>query len=321
MELGTFLNLLSIIGLLFLLMVAGYICRRARIISEEGSKHLSKLIISLGQPMMIVGALISKEFSVELFKEGLFYLALGLILHPVMALVAFLASPLFPGGTRKNLSIFATIFNNCGFIGFPILAAIFPGKGAFYGAFFVIGFHLYLWTIGIWILSRGEEHIRLTPKKALLNYGTIPCAIGFLLYLLKGVLPFPSFVIDFTNQLGNLCLPVSVLVTGALLASQNMRALLTDLKLYLFNLVKLIGVPIVICLLAKLVTLGMQDSYSVVLFCTVISALPSAATVTMLAELYDLDAPYAARVVGSTSILSLATLPLLYFIGDLIARL
>ena len=161
----------------------------------------------------------------------------------------------------------------------------------------------------------------LAPKKALLNYGTVPCAIGFLLYLLKGVLPFPAFVIDFTNQLGNLCLPVSVLVTGALLASQNMRALLTDLKLYLFNLVKLIGVPIVICLLAKLVTLGMQDSYSVVLFCTVISALPSAATVTMLAELYDLDAPYAARVVGSTSILSLATLPLLYFIGDLIARL
>jgi hypothetical protein len=41
----------------------------------------------------------------------------------------------------------------------------------------------------------------------------------------------------------------------------------------------------------------------------------------MLAELYDLDAPYAARVVGSTSILSLATLPLLYFIGDCIARL
>jgi len=41
----------------------------------------------------------------------------------------------------------------------------------------------------------------------------------------------------------------------------------------------------------------------------------------MLAEMYDLDSPYAARMVGSTSILSLGTLPLLYFIGDLVARL
>ena len=60
---------------------------------------------------------------------------------------------------------------------------------------------------------------------------------------------------------------------------------------------------------------------SIVLFCAVISALPCAATISMLAEMYDLDSPYAARMVGSTSILSLATLPLIYFIGDLIARL
>ena len=76
-----------------------------------------------------------------------------------------------------------------------------------------------------------------------------------------------------------------------------------------------------ICLLAKLVTLGMSDSYDIVLFCAVISAMPCAATITMLAEMYDLDSPYAARMVGSTSILSLASLPLIYFLGDLVARL
>ena len=321
MGLQTFLNLLSIIGILFLLMVTGFLARRVGIIKKESPKHLSDLIIAIGQPMMIIAALIGKDFSPENLKSGLFYMLLGFILHPVMALFGFLLSPIFRDRRERNLSTFGFIFNNCGFIGFPILGAVFGANGPFYGAFFVIGFHIYLWTLGIWILSRGEEHIRLTPKKALINYGTIPCLIGFLAYLLKALVPIPTFLIDFTNHLGNLCLPISVLVTGALLATQDLKKMLLDKRLYLFNAIKLIAIPVLVCFLAKLVTLGMADSYSIVLFCTVISALPCAATISMLAETYDLDSPYAARMVGSTSILSLATLPLLYFIGDLVARL
>ena len=321
MDLLTFLDLLSIIGILFLLMVTGFLARRTGIIKAESTKHLSDLIIAIGQPMMIIAALIGKDFTPENLKAGLFYMLLGFILHPVMALFGFLLSPMFKKGRERNLSTFGFIFNNCGFIGFPILGAVFGESGPFYGAFFVIGFHVYLWTLGIWILSRGEDHIRLTPKKALINYGTVPCLIGFLVYLLKALVPIPAFLIDFSNHLGNLCLPISVLVTGALLATQDFKKMLLDKRLYLFNAIKLIAIPLLVCLLAKLVTLGMSDSYSIVLFCTVISALPCAATISMLAETYDLDSPYAARMVGSTSILSLATLPLLYFIGDLIARL
>ena len=321
MDLSTFQNLLSIIGILFLLLVTGFICRRTRIIDEISSKRLSTLIVCLGQPMMIIGALIGKEFSTEMLMQGLFYMLLGFLLHPLLALISFLLSPLFHGQTQKNLSMFAMIFTNCGFIGFPILDAIFPGKGAFFGAFYVIGFHIYLWTLGIFILSRGQDNIRLTPKKALLNYGTVPCALGFLLYLSKAILPIPDFVIDYSNHLGNLCLPISVLVTGALLAGQDLKKLVADSRLYLFNALKLLAIPAVVCLLVKLVTLGMANSYNIVLFCTVMAALPSAATISMLAEMYDLDSPYAARLVGSTSILSLASLPLIYFIGDLVARL
>ena len=324
MNLDTFLNLVSIIGILFLLMGTGFLARRLNIIQADSPKHLSKLIISIGQPMMIVAALIGKDFSAENLKAGLFYMLLGLLLHPVMAVFGFLFGPLFPDRRQRNLSTFGFIFNNCAFIGFPILSAIFGDNGPFYGAFFVIGFHVYLWTLGMWILSRGEDHIRLTPKKALVNYGTIPCLIGLGLYLLKGLIPVPAifdFSAKFSNYLGSLCLPISVLVTGALLATQDFKKMLTDKRLYLFNVLKLLIIPALICLLAKLVTLGMSDSYDIVLFCAVISAMPCAATITMLAEMYDLDSPYAARMVGSTSILSLASLPLIYFLGDLVARL
>ena len=321
MNLHTFLHLLEVIGILSLLMATGYICRRVRLIDDTASKRLSALIIKVGQPMMIVGALISKEFSTQALKTGLTFMLIGFLIHPLMALFAYLTGPLYRDEAERKISRFCTIFTNCGFIGFPILEAIFPGEGAFIGAFFVIGFHIYIWTLGIFILGQGREDIRLTPKKALLNLGTIPCAIGLSLYLLKAVLHIPVFMIDFTNHLGDLCLPISVLITGALVAKQGLKSMLLNRRLYLFNAIKLIGVPLAVCLIAKLVTLGMADSYRIILFCTVISALPSAASITMLAELYDINPEYAAQTVGSSSILSVGTLPLLYFIGDLVARL
>ena len=316
-----FSALLTIIATLFLLMACGFFARKKGIIDDVASKRLSSLIIKIGQPMMIISALTEAEFSYENLKDGLVIVALGMVFHVVVGGLAFLLCKGFRDLDERKITEFSLMFTNGGFIGFPILDAIFPGRGSFIGAFFVIGFHIYMWTLGIMMLSRGREDIKLTPKKALLNPGTIPCTIGLVLYLLKAVLPMPAFTVDFTMTLYNLCLPISVLVTGALIAKQGLLRMGRNRSLYLFNLIKLFGIPLVVALLTKLITLGMADSYNTILFCTVIAALPSGASVSMLGEMYDISPEYAAQCVGSSSILSIGTLPLLYFVGDLIARL
>ena len=321
MDTTSFFNLLTIIGVLFLVMAAGYICRLRGIIDDNTSKKMSKLIIEIGQPLLIIGSLISKDFSWEMFRAGLVYLGIGFLLHPLMGLIALLSGRFFPQPDEKKLTQFALTFTNCAFIGFPILSAVFPENGTFYGSFFVIGFHVYIWTLGILMLSRGRDDIKLTPKKALLNFGTVPCAIGLALYLLKAVVPMPALATDFCSYMGGLCMPISVIVTGSLLAKQKPRDILLNPRLYLFNAIKLLALPLLVCGLAKLVTMGMRDSYEIVMFCTVISALPSAATITMLSELYDIKPEYAAQAVGSSSLLAVATLPLMYFVADLVAKL
>ena len=321
MSFTTFIDLLEVIGILTLLLITGYMSRRVNLIDDVGSKRLSSLIIKLGQPMMIVGALIRTDFGWDKLKTGLFFMLIGFLIHPLMMGLAWLTGPLYRDVNQRKISLFALTFTNCGFIGFPILDAIFPGEGSFIGAFFVIGFHIYVWTLGIYILGKGRDDVKLTPKKAFLNPGTVPCVIGLGLYLLKAVVPFPQFTIDFTVSLYAICMPISVLITGALIAKQGLLRMARTPSLYIFNAIKLLGIPLIVCLVAKLVTLGMADSYNTILFCTVIAALPSGATISMLGEMYDISPEYAAQCVGSSSILSIGTLPLLYFIGDLIARL
>ena len=313
-----FPRLLTIILTLFFLMICGYICRKTKIIDDKASKALSRLIVSIGQPMMIIGALNNVKFSQENLTTAWQVLLISLVMHVLMAAMAFLiCQPMKKGNfDRAKVFEFSLVFANAGFIGFPILDSIFGGGiGSFMGAFYVVIFNLFLWTWGILILAREREDIKLTPKKIFINYGTVPCAIGILLFLLQpyigpaeGSFLAPAYdaLSQFFNYLGSLCTPISVLVTGALLATMPLSDMFKNARLYVHSGIKLIVFPIILCLLAKGV--GLNDTY--VLLVTAMAGVPSAAMVTMLAELHDIEPGYASQTVGMTSILSTATLPL-----------
>ncbi|MBQ5661751.1 MAG: AEC family transporter [Clostridia bacterium] len=302
----SFSALLSIILTLFLLMICGFVCRKKGIIDTVASKRLSSLIISVGQPMMIIAALNNAEYSEKNLNIAWQVTLIGFAMHTLLAMSSLFICRGMKGSDRGKIFEFSLVFANCGFIGFPILDSILgPGVGSFMGAFYVISFHLFLWTWGIFILGRGREDIKLTPKKILLNYGTVPCAIGVLLYLCKPIFTLPSFFGTFFSYLGNLCTPISVLVTGSLLATISLLAMFRNGWLYLHSAIKLIAFPLAACLLAKLAGLG--DTY--VLMVTAMAGVPSAATITMLSELYDIEPGFASQTVGMTSILSTATLP------------
>ena len=324
-----FPRLLTIILTLFFLMICGYICRKTKIIDDKASKALSRLIVSIGQPMMIIGALNNVKFSQENLTVAWQVLLISLVMHVLMAAMALLiCKPMRKKDlNRAKVFEFSLVFANAGFIGFPILDSIFGnGIGSFMGAFYVVVFNLFLWTWGILILAREREDIKLTPKKIFINYGTVPCAIGILLFLLQpyivpaegsALAPAYDALSQFFNYLGSLCTPISVLVTGALLATMPLSDMFKNVRLYVHSGIKLIIFPIILCLLAKVV--GLNDTY--VLLVTAMAGVPSAAMVTMLAELHDIEPGYASQTVGMTSILSTATLPLVMLFAQWVAHL
>lgn len=327
---GYFPSLLSIIITLFLLMVAGFYCRKRNIIDTVASKRLSQLIICVGQPMLIIGALSGAEFNFENLTLAWQATLLGVGAHLLMALASYLICTKMKQTDETKIFEFTLIFSNCGFIGFPILDSILgDGKGSFMGAFYIISFHLLMWTWGIIILARRRNDIKMTPKKALVNYGTIPVAIGLLLYFSKplfamlgglestGALTIAfNFIGDFIGKtfsyLGGLCTPISTLITGSLIGTLALSKMFTSVKLYLHAFIKLIAFPIAACLIAKLC--GLSDT--LILVATAMAGMPSATSATMLAEIHDITPGYASQTVGLTSLLSTATLPLVIFFAQ-----
>ena len=315
-----FTALLTIIATLFLLMACGFFARKKGIIDDVASKRLSTLIIKIGQPMMIISALTEAEFSYDNLKDGFLYIGLGMVFHAVMGVFAFLLCKRFRDLDERKITEFSLMFVNGGFIGFPILEALFGPKGLFLAAFFNISFHLFIWSWGIAILARKRPDIKLTVRKIFINLGSVPCLIGVLLYM--AVIPFPGFALPaflskFFMYLSNLCTPISVLITGALLATRTPKQIFGSGKIYYFSAMKLLALPLVVCVIGKLLSLP----HDMILFITVEAALPAASSITMFSEIYGLNSGYASQTVGTSSLLSVGTMPLVLLLAEWIVKL
>lgn len=300
---------------LFTVVIVSFVATKAKLITESFTKGFSTFIICVAQPFMIMSALSEVEFSVENLIGGFTVTGIGFILMAVSAGIAFISTTRFKDADEKKIGQFALIFGNTGFMGIPVLESAFGKIGAFYGAFFVITFHITLWTYGMILLAKGRTDIKVKPLNMLVNYGTIPVLIGIILYILPFKMPIP--VSKAMSVLSSMCAPGSMIIVGNIIAGITVKELLLDYKVYFLCVVKLIVTPLIVCLTAVLT--GLKEEY-VYLF-TILSALPSATNTAMYATLYDIAPKFGAKLCSISTVISVATVPIVIYLAKFILSL
>ena len=151
-----------VVATLTILLAVGFLCRKVGIINDVSSKNLSKLILMVGQPAMLVYSMSNAEYTEENVKMAWIMLGLGFVFHGVLAVLSyFLALPYKKNLDEEKISEFSFMFTNCAFIGFPIFEALLGAKGLFMAAFLVFSFNILLWTWGLAIFGRKRDDIKL----------------------------------------------------------------------------------------------------------------------------------------------------------------
>ena len=136
------------------------------------------------------------------------------------------------------------------------------------------------------------------------NIGVIACIVTMVIYLCK--IPVPGMIADTITHLSNLTAPLSMMVIGASLATIDLKKLFTDVRLLLFSAVKLLLIPIVGVLIIR----QFVSNETICGVCMVMLATPVGSMTAMLAQQYDGDYEMASKGVALTTILSVATIPL-----------
>lgn len=296
------------VATMFLLICAGFIAKKLNWIDQSHSKKLSDVIVCLAMPFLMISALVETEYSTENLISGIWIMLASAGIHIIAIILGYAFSYRFKDSKEQHIFRFAAVFENAAFYGFPVLGALLGTQGLFWGAFYSVMFNLLQWTVGMYILGRANPEIKMSPKKFILNFGTIPCLIGIVLYISQIQLPEP--ITKTMSYLGSMCTPVSMIIIGVILAQIPYKKLFSNAKVYLLCICKLLVLPLIVAVLCLVGHLPREMAY----FCVIMAAMPSAATSAVFAEKYDIAQDYAALCVGISTLLSVGTIPLICWI-------
>lgn len=298
------------------LAVPGYLLVKTGTLKQEQSGALSKLLMYVGMPFLILSGTIS---SLNFGKE--FLLLLGVVILIGVAYIFamfFLSKPLTAmekeEKTRGMMRFCATFANN-GFIGIPLAVAVFGADAPVMTVLIILNIitNILMYTLGIYLISGDKSKISL--KKAFLNPVLIAFVIGILLNLVKITEYIPE-VITFSDHFKGLVTPISMTILGMKMGALKMRSLFTSKKVYYVSLLRLIVFPaaIVALLFALRPLLPNIVDEAMILGVFVAFAMPTAGLASAFADSFDGDTENAVGMTLGTTILSIVTIPVLYWI-------
>ena len=305
-------NLMTVGGqvmMLFLMMIAGYCLGKAKLLPKSALASLTNLVIYLALPCMLIGAF-EMEATAERVHGFLWVLAATVLVHLLNFAVAHICLR-DPDDGRKRVLVDCAVFSNCGFMGYPLLASLMGDIGLFYGSAYNLIFTSLLWTLGLSYLQKKGP---LQLRKLFLNPGILGMALGFSVFLFQ--IHLPPVLESTVDYLGNIAVPLPMLIIGCQLAHADLRKLLHDRWSWAGAALRLLVLPLMA--LAILALLGLRGD---MLMATVIcAAAPPAAIVAMLAENCGRDPVLASGVGSFHTLLSVITMPVVVSIAQIVAQ-
>lgn len=302
MEMPTIIK--SVISL-FLIMLVGVYGSKKGIIDNHANRGLTKILLDITLPCMIIT---SFSFSYDegvksnVLKTFYYSLAVYIILIIISKVLTIPVK-----NEKRTILHFANVFTNTGYIGFPILNAIYGAEAVMYGSIFNIFFNIFLWTYGIIIFKGRMEKQKLVKEllKALRNPSLIAVYIGIIMMLFD--LKLPAVVLTSANSIGTITGPLSMIIVGVLATKVNIKEHLIDWTIYYGIAMKLILIPAALYFVSLLIRDRSIVSNTVI----ILGSMPAAAMTSIFSDSFNVKREYGAVVVVATTLLSIFTIPIL----------
>ena len=293
------MNVIAQVIMLFLLMFCGFFSSKMRLMSEEGIAGLNKMVVYFALPCLMITKL-QQDVDPALVRDLTQVFVLGGA--TMLLFVAVARFGIFRGEESRRRAVLASMcmFSNAGYMGFPVLNAAFGPENLIYCVIYVAVFNLLGWSVGVMLFDRSA----LSIHKILKVPSLIAAVLGIVLFVLK--IRLPGILLNAMEGLSGMTTPLAMFVIGARLSKLHMSDL-RDVKLLLACALRLLVFPVAAWLILK--ALGVSDMVrAVVTLCT---AMPCAAQVAIQAENYGGDGELASRGVAVSTLLSIATIPII----------
>ena len=305
-----FLEQFKITGLamaqIFLLGGLGYMLVKKNILSGEGLDALSRLVIQIIFPALILAQML-KNFSFSLYPNWWIFPLVSLTITIMGLTVGWLLLKLSGLKTDKLQFLSLVAFQNSGYLPLAIAAAIFTGQQAndifIFIFLFLLGFDLVAWSLGIYMLTY-EKQVKFKLRS--LFSSPVTANLTSLALIALGLNKFiPDVLFKPLSLVGNCTLPLAMLVVGGNVALVQLKNIDREVT-FIFLLGKLIILP----LLGLVIVLKFALPHLLGFLIVMQLSMPSATSLSVIIRRFNKQDVLISQGVFFSHIIGLLTIPL-----------
>lgn len=317
----------QLVGFLIMLMV-GYGCVRLRFYGQTALDGMCSLLLNVLIPVLVFSNAVDGADRAQLAANWGVML-LTAVMYALLILVFWLVAKLLRlRGSRSHVFQASLIFGNAGFIGIPLIMALWPQNGAIYVALMSIIDQTLLWTYGVWLCepvaeAAGDAASDYSPAVTRPSFGirvlgllkrfVNPAFIGVMLALILILLgvKVPDIILKPLHTIGNMATPMSLIYLGGLFALTKWWGVLKRYELYVGLVAKMIAFPLAFYTLLTALASALPQlpiTHDMILMITVIAGLPTMTTIAMFTGRKNNMPDYAVGFVLVSTLFSLASL-------------
>lgn len=297
------------VGILTIIILIGFFAAKTGYVDVKFKDAISKLIVNLLLPCLIISSISAQEFNISLLKDIFLAACLSLLcifsLFGIGALTAKLFKiPLFTKTVHKLLMTLGNVM----FVGYPIVTAMYGENCFIYIMVYWLLNDLFLWTLGVFMLDKNKDSSNGSPIKKLLNPNTISFAVAVVMMIFG--IRLPSLLDRAVSGLGNLTTNISMIFIGMTLATVDVRRIFQKWWVFPAALLKLIIMPVIFMVIFKF--LGIKETLAGVIVLE--AAMPVQTVLSVLANENGADYEYSTVGMFITTILCAVTLPFMCYL-------
>jgi predicted permease len=283
------------------------VTRKKGIVSREGQKSITDLVINVVLPCNIVTSFV-QELPDSALRDCVMIFLISVGMEIMCMLYARIAYRNVEANRKKCLT-YGILVSNAGFLGNPVAEGVYGPMGLMLASVYLIPVRVIMWSKGIAIFS-GESDRRQTLRKVVTHPCVIACMIGIVIMLadlLADVSIVPEWVFDMLQTVGRCNTGLSMMVIGMILSDIDRKQLMDKLVIR-YTLERLIVIPgalgMILLGLSRLgIVTGLAPNLAVLL-----AAMPAPATTSMLSSKYNCAPDFATKMVILSTLCSIPTI-------------
>ncbi len=259
-----------------------------------------------------------------LLKEGI---DINLIKSAILAfsVIGFLVTliniiPIFKKRLPNYTLQLAGLIGNTSFLGIPIALALLPSTTINFTIGFDLGTTLFAWIFGPFFLQKSNSN-NIPNIKGLLNaLINSPASRGIIGVLLAYLFQVDEILGNYLWIPARIVIALAIIIVGTrlgIITNQNERFLDLNEEIKFAILLKLFILPLIIFLVCKFLNFNFFQSSAVILQ----AATPTAISTILMAEAYGVKQKIASKILFTTTLISIITIPLLKLFMNVFIRI